>query len=669
MGKMRILPSVRSWAWILAVALAGVTAPTAAPDPAPAPETPRKSAKPEPPNEEYLRKVIKWNPWFLAAASGDAKTIQDYLTSGTQVNARDTFGRTALYIATAYEHADIVRLLLKAGANPNLPSEVLSHWSGSRAKQSAIHTALETASQSENKDLEALLAQAGAKMQAHASAPRLADGLTPILAAIEEGSTPTLRSLLKEGSFLRERESVRGMTVPLFALWRGREDLYTVLLEQGLGPSGTQEEKNTLLDAAVAHFRSGDARRLLDAGASVGSFPTYRLADIIRKRDKKFLRMLLEAGAKPSDSLVFSAVWAGDLEIVKILETHGANVKVVHNGNTPLSIAVGNGNKAMVEYFLSKGADPNVHREGDLTPLEHALSGRRQDIADLLVQKGAKPVSEERRKTLWDPPRDHTVTTETLIFGDTPSTATHTSTIELNQYTLYVVTRKDNSPSGSRTSEDHILVFAGSPDRIPVGSVTAGENYFEGSVKRDWVEPGKIAVVQWCELLDGSGAWREKKTTILLVRGNRVKPTLAWSLATSGRSGASAYGRGDPTWSWDSKRRTLSIQYAWKYFSSEVLVETMRLAVPDQVDTDKDTGWLSSTETIWRYRLVGDKFDYIDGQRVQKIAGGFPVLDVAERYGLTVRQLVELNPELKGKVFCAGPVVVSTSIPPIDKDR
>jgi ankyrin repeat protein len=40
------------------------------------------------------------------------KTVQDYLTSRTQVNARDTFGRTALYVATAYEHADVVRLLL-----------------------------------------------------------------------------------------------------------------------------------------------------------------------------------------------------------------------------------------------------------------------------------------------------------------------------------------------------------------------------------------------------------------------------------------------------------------------------------------------------------------------------------------------------------------------------
>ena len=684
MLRLQRMLTRRGFLWILAAlsilpAALAFGAPGAA-----AQETPRKSAKPEPPNEEYLRKVIKWNPWFLAAASGDTKTIQDYLTSGTQVNARDTFGRTALYVATAYEHADIVRLLLKSGADPTGP-----HRSG--------QTARDIAAQSGNKQIEALFPKAETEVAAAPSVHTRIEELPSFWQAIEDESTPTLRALLKKGSFTREGNLLSGYSVPLRALGRGRMGLYSILLEQGLGPSGTQEEKNTLLQAAAMYRRTQDFQRLLDAGASIACISYHEFQRSIEKRDKVFLRVLLDAGAKPTDGLIYLAVGTGDVELVKLLCERGVSVRTQNSG-TLLAVAVGKGDIKMVEYLLDMGADPKAYGERDLTLVEHALSRKREDIADLLIQKGAKPVSEERRTFLLKPARDYTVTTETLVSAQTLSTGSLVSAIDLSEYNLYQVTRKENTPEYPDIRIDRFLVFAGSPDRILVGQLGREEEFYvwertrnvdgqdlgpgwtgtlrdcpkddQESVKLAWLEPGRIVIVRWCYRMAGQGGGTEERMAILAVKGNRVRMVLSWGALLYMWGGGGCYTTGNQAWSWDSREKVLSVRYTRKGHSEMDLHTTRRLMVPlSDYSGDEIPRSEGGTETTWRYRLLGDRFEYLGGQQVEKIAGGFPVLDVAEEYGLTIRRLVELNAELQGKVFCTGPVVVSTSISPIDKDR
>jgi ankyrin repeat protein len=696
----------RGFLWILAAlsilpAALAFGAPGAA-----AQETPRKSAKPQPPNEEYLRKVIKWNPWFLAAASGDAKTIQDYLTSGTQINARDTFGRTALYIATAYEHADIVRLLLKAGADPNLPSEGTSFWSGGTASRYQTVTAREAAGKSGNKEIEATLAEVEAKKESPPSLERKpmetpspvksTIELPPFFQAIADNSSTTLCSLLEKEHFDRvyddHRYNTMYGTLPDYALMMRRENLYAILLAHALDASSTQMEKHLLLKAAIEHNRTEDVRRLLKGGASV--FVTFRgtshcfissqvLRNIIEERNKELLRMLLEAGVKPDNWLLSPAALSGDIEMVKMLEVYGVTVPG-KEGNAALSLAVHRKQKAMAEYLLGKGADPNISGENGFTLVERAILDKRQDIVDLLIQKGAAPVSEERRNFLVNPPRDCIVTTETLVSSEVPA-GSLANTIDLNRYNLYQVTRKENAPGYPSREIERFLVFAGSPDRIFLGSSGGGISLFEDwggqSGARDatkpkewirtkWAEPGKIAAVAWLVGYTGSGGVTMQYTSILLVNGNRVRPVFTWNYEMHAASGVSHWQNADQTWSWDVSQRILTIHLTSKVYDDFLSHQGGRLQVPLPVEVFRDfMPPCRVSETTRRYQLAGEEMRYVGGKRVESIAGGFPVLDVAEEYGLTIRRLVELNPELKGKVFCTGPVVVSTSIPPIDKDR
>ncbi len=59
-------------------------------------------------------------PLTQAVTSGDASAVSTALASGADVNERNNGGQTALILAVIFGHTDLVRQLVKAGANPRL---------------------------------------------------------------------------------------------------------------------------------------------------------------------------------------------------------------------------------------------------------------------------------------------------------------------------------------------------------------------------------------------------------------------------------------------------------------------------------------------------------------------------------------------------------------------
>src|SRR5262249_9664674 len=55
---------------------------------------------------------------------GDAKGVEALLAGGVDVNARTRYGATALWFAAYKGHANVVEVLLKHKANPNLADSV-----------------------------------------------------------------------------------------------------------------------------------------------------------------------------------------------------------------------------------------------------------------------------------------------------------------------------------------------------------------------------------------------------------------------------------------------------------------------------------------------------------------------------------------------------------------
>ena len=59
-------------------------------------------------------------PLTQAVTSGDANAVKAALATGADVNERNNGGQTALILAVIFGHRDLVRLLVKSGANPHL---------------------------------------------------------------------------------------------------------------------------------------------------------------------------------------------------------------------------------------------------------------------------------------------------------------------------------------------------------------------------------------------------------------------------------------------------------------------------------------------------------------------------------------------------------------------
>lgn len=92
---------------------------------------------------------------------------------------------------------------------------------------------------------------------------------------------------------------------------------------------------------------------------------SFYLPYIDGERGLATVKALLKTGANPNDPSqsgykpLHLAVKAGFEEIVKILVTFGAEVDAIDkNGLTPFQIAIMQENKALADFFLSKGAKP-----------------------------------------------------------------------------------------------------------------------------------------------------------------------------------------------------------------------------------------------------------------------------------------------------------------------
>jgi ankyrin repeat protein len=147
------------------------------------------------------------------------------------------------------------------------------------------------------------------------------------------------------------------------------------------------------------------------------------LADAAEKSDRATLRTLLKQHADenaPQADGMTALHWAAyldDLETAKLLVS--ANVKATnHYGVTPLSLACQNGNTAMVELLLDRGADPNTTLRGGETVLMTAARTGKAGPVKALLSRGATVDAKERRgqtALMWAAADGHAEVVELLL--------------------------------------------------------------------------------------------------------------------------------------------------------------------------------------------------------------------------------------------------------------
>ncbi|MBP5637952.1 MAG: ankyrin repeat domain-containing protein, partial [Victivallales bacterium] len=407
---------------------------------------------------EYLKKLVKLGVDLKEAdrkynfASHidfcSADIVEFIYANGGDPNRRDDSGRTPLYYARTPETVDI---LLKAGASPHVKDA-----KGVTPMQDAIvqlnypKVKRLLAAGVSRKGLR-LLSLAAAYGDLEMVKTLLEEGEDPnecdpvtdqvplfdlfffesILEIEPAKQEAVARCLIEHGADVTQGDSLR-MIAAHGSLGLLRDALKTIdaasvqelwahdLLE-GAAMGGNLENLAFVLETLnPARIGENILKDALSAGAGVGSLEAVRLiwdkvpsinenVGILRntayiaayKKDTAILRFLLEASSKwkyrPVDCLepaLFATVESGNLEGVKLLAEHGADVSVKGYTRseklTLLMAAIDGDNLEIVRYLLEKGADVKAKEHNGKTVMHHAAAKGNVAVMTLLLEYGAE---------------------------------------------------------------------------------------------------------------------------------------------------------------------------------------------------------------------------------------------------------------------------------------
>ena len=158
--------------------------------------------------------------WFTAAKAGDIDTIQEYIDKGFSVDEKSPHvGDTALLLATASGHRDIVELLLEHGANVDVQDNYGT-------------TALMAAANRGNRDMVELLLEHGANPNKQMIATEYTPSDTALIYAAARGQLDIVKLLLQHGADI-DKPNDRGNTALAIAMIHKHPDVVKYLLGRG----------------------------------------------------------------------------------------------------------------------------------------------------------------------------------------------------------------------------------------------------------------------------------------------------------------------------------------------------------------------------------------------------------------------------------------------------
>ena len=265
-------------------------------------------------------------PLVAAVKAGNQDTVRAILRDGSDVDAAQPDGTTALHWATYQGDLDTVDLLLSAGAQADAVNryEVTPLSMAAAAGAGAI--------------VERLL-EAGAD-----AARTVPGGETPLMSVARAGGVRAAEALIAAGADVSAREETRGQTALMWAAAEGHAAVIRTLVAAGAD-----------VDAM--------SRGPKDADVSGGT-GTYR------RRVERI------------DALTpfLFAVRSGHLDAVKTLLAAGADVnRTAPDGTSALVFAPANAHWEMGALLLDMGADPNAAEQG-WSPLHQVIRTRNLNI-------------------------------------------------------------------------------------------------------------------------------------------------------------------------------------------------------------------------------------------------------------------------------------------------
>ena len=353
------------------------------------------------------------NELIDATKRQDVATVRSLIAKRIDVNAVEADGFTALHWATQLDNAQLVDLLLKAGANAkattryNVSPLYLAATNGNAAIVERLldagadpngiayegQTMLMTAALAGKADAVRLLLTRGAKIDA----VEPYKGQTALMWAAAEGNTAAVDVLLEAGARL-DAKSTGGFTSYLFAVRNAHIDTAVSLLKHGADVNDLAPDGSSALSMATVNAYYELASVLLDHGANpnlpdprtsplhtlawlrkpgadgaagVGNTPQGTPVPTGRVSDLALARQLLEHGANPNVRVDWKEPTFGKEGGTA---RNPPNIRLGRHllsyiGATPFYVAAKNGDVELMRLLVQFKADPTIPSRAGITPL------------------------------------------------------------------------------------------------------------------------------------------------------------------------------------------------------------------------------------------------------------------------------------------------------------
>jgi ankyrin repeat protein len=187
-----------------------------------------------------------------ASEAGDLAEVKNLLRGGASVNARGSYGHTALMGAAVRGHTDTVRLLVKRGADVN-------------ARGGTGRTALIEAAAEGYTNTVRVLLESGADVNAKDN-----DGWSALFWAAFSGRTETVRALLEKGADVNAKNNFEDSAL-IQAAYGGDTSTVSLLLEKGAVIDVKDDQGRTALIEASRQGHADTVRVLLEKGADLSA--------------------------------------------------------------------------------------------------------------------------------------------------------------------------------------------------------------------------------------------------------------------------------------------------------------------------------------------------------------------------------------------------------------
>ena len=340
-----------------------------------------------------------------AAINGHRHVAEFLLAKGAQVDAWNLFpGGTPLDYAVEKGHKEVAELLIIGGADVNT----------ARANYPAGDRPLHTAVRANHKDIVELLIEKGADVNAKNN-----NGQTPLDVAVSRDRSEVVKLLIAKGA------DISFVDISFHAAARfGYLAIVENIIEKGTDVNAKDTRNRTALHYAAREGHKDIVELLIANGTNVnakGNRGRTPLFYAFRYGRKDTIKVLVTKGAdvnfvsEGDYPPLHYAVWDDDVESAKLLVNHGAKFDTKdQDGFTAFRYAAEQGNRELVEFFVSKdadvstfhgaacvgdldrvksfveqGADVDAKDEFNWTPLFWAVSTGQTDVAEFLISRGA----------------------------------------------------------------------------------------------------------------------------------------------------------------------------------------------------------------------------------------------------------------------------------------